>query len=166
MGAVGEPLGTGVPAHGFSRARQAQGDTGDHVVGPLCALRSRPCSTFSVARPGPLPLLATELYLGHTPPRRSLVVSSQWQISQDGHFNRTYAAALRKAGRFAFDTETTSLDPRMAQLVGMSFCWGASEAVYVPIAHESGGNCPGAIDVLAPILADPKIKKTGQNLGP
>jgi len=31
------------------------------------------------------------------PPRRSLVVHSQWQCSQDGHFNRTFAAAVRKA---------------------------------------------------------------------
>jgi len=30
-------------------------------------------------------------------PRRGLVVSSQLQVSQDGHFNRTFAAALRKA---------------------------------------------------------------------
>ena len=30
-------------------------------------------------------------------PRRGLVVPSQLEVSQDGHFNRTYAAALRKA---------------------------------------------------------------------
>ncbi len=77
---------------------------------------------------------------------------------------KALAASLRAAGRFAFDTETTSLDPHVAELVGMSFCWGSTDAVYVPIAHQAGGNCDGAVDVLAPILADPTIRKTGQNL--
>ena len=74
------------------------------------------------------------------------------------------AKALRKAGRFAFDTETTSLNAHDAQIVGMSFCWSSTDAVYVPIAHDPGPNCEGALDVLLPILADPKVKKTGQNL--
>ncbi len=73
-------------------------------------------------------------------------------------------ATLRKKGRFAFDTETTSLDPRKAQLVGMSFSWGPEDAVYVPVAHEDGNNCDGALDALVPLLTDPSIKKTGQNL--
>ena len=53
-----------------------------------------------------LPILAshnrTRILFAHKelptpPPRRGLVVASQWQVSQDGHFNRTYAAAVRKA---------------------------------------------------------------------
>jgi len=72
--------------------------------------------------------------------------------------------SLRGAGRFAFDTETTSLDPLVARLVGMSFCWGDDGAVYVPIGHVEGPNCPGALEALGPVLADPAIKKTGQNL--
>ncbi len=73
-------------------------------------------------------------------------------------------ASLRKAGRFAFDTETTSLDPLVAKLVGMSFSWGEGTSVYVPIAHVDGPNCPGATEALGPLLADPSIAKTGQNL--
>lgn len=71
---------------------------------------------------------------------------------------------LRAAGRFAFDTETTSLDALSAEIVGMSFCWDRRFAVYVPVAHEGGGNCPGALEALAPLLADPELRKTGQNL--
>jgi len=73
-------------------------------------------------------------------------------------------ADLRKAGRFAFDTETTSLDPREAQLVGMSFCWSNEAAVYVPIGHADGPNCPGALEAIGPVLADPTVHKIGQNL--
>ncbi len=53
-----------------------------------------------------LPVIAshnrTRLHFAHRDlpppaPRRGLVVQSQLEVSQDGHFNRTYAAALRKA---------------------------------------------------------------------
>jgi len=71
---------------------------------------------------------------------------------------------LKKAGRFAYDSETTSLDPLSAAFVGMSFCWDPGFGVYVPIAHTSGPNCPGALEALLPLLADPTLKKTGQNL--
>ncbi|MFT4977193.1 MAG: DNA polymerase-1, partial [Myxococcota bacterium] len=56
------------------------------------------------------------------------------------------------------------LEPMSAELVGMSYCCSDEVAYYVPIAHTAGGNCPGALDALLPILADPAIKKTGQNL--
>ena len=36
----------------------------------------------------------------------------------------------------AFDTETTSLDARVAKIVGFSFCFDEDEAYYVPIAHN------------------------------
>ncbi len=79
--------------------------------------------------------------------------------------------SLRAAGRFAYDCETTSLDTAKAELVGMSFCWSPEHAVYVPIAHrgpegdeDPNLNCPGALQALLPLLADPTLKKTGQNL--
>jgi DNA polymerase-1 len=72
-------------------------------------------------------------------------------------------AALRQAGRFAYDCETTHLDPQQAGLVGMSFCWGAGQAAYVPIAHEIGPNCAEWARLLT-LLADPTLGKTGQNL--
>ncbi|MDD2847392.1 MAG: DNA polymerase I [Desulfuromonadaceae bacterium] len=44
-------------------------------------------------------------------------------------------AALVQAGEFAFDLETTSLDPRLANIVGVSFAYRDHEAFYVPIGH-------------------------------
>src|SRR5690606_12876157 len=41
--------------------------------------------------------------------------------------------------RFAFDTETTSLDYRIAQIVGFSVSFDAQDAYYVPLAHDYEG---------------------------
>ncbi len=65
---------------------------------------------------------------------------------------------------FVVDTETTSEDPLRARLVGVGFAWGEAP-VYVPLAHNEGTNAPrDAFDrAIAPLLADPAVKKTGQN---
>ena len=38
---------------------------------------------------------------------------------------------------FSFDTETTSLDPMVAEIVGVSFSLEANKAVYIPINHKN-----------------------------
>lgn len=43
--------------------------------------------------------------------------------------------ALEKAAEFAFDLETTSLDPRDAEIVGLSFSFKDHEAYYIPVGH-------------------------------
>lgn len=76
---------------------------------------------------------------------------------------------LSKAELFAFDTETTSLDYMVADLVGVSFAIEAGEAAYVPCAHDYDG-APAQISrddllqALKPLLEDPKHTKLGQNL--
>jgi DNA polymerase-1 len=42
---------------------------------------------------------------------------------------------LEQAGEFAFDLETTSLDPRQAEIVGLSFSYRDHEAYYIPVGH-------------------------------
>ncbi len=42
---------------------------------------------------------------------------------------------LKQAGVFAFDLETTSLDPRIAEIVGLSFSFRDHEAYYIPVGH-------------------------------
>ena len=60
------------------------------------------------------------------------------ELEQDYRLVRTEAELdamleeMRAAGRFAVDTETTSIDPMRAELVGMSFCAHAGVAYYVP----------------------------------
>ena len=52
---------------------------------------------------------------------------------------------LEAAELIAFDTETTSLDPQQAQVVGVSFAVEAGEAAYVPLAHSYMG-VPAQLD--------------------
>ncbi|WP_175915625.1 MULTISPECIES: DNA polymerase I [unclassified Burkholderia] len=82
----------------------------------------------------------------------------------DAWFAKIDAAALT-----AFDTETTSLDPMTARLVGLSFSVEPGKAAYLPVAHR-GPDLPEQLpidDVLArlkPWLESADRKKVGQHL--
>jgi len=76
--------------------------------------------------------------------------------------------ALKKAGRFAFDTETTSLEAVRADLVGISFATQPRDGWYIPLGHRYLG-APDQLDrslvleKLRPLLADPQLAKIAQN---
>src|SRR5690606_10531309 len=81
---------------------------------------------------------------------------------------QAWIAALRAAGSFALDTETDSLDPMRARLVGLSFAAEPGRAAYLPLGHDYPG-APAqlergqALDLLRPLLADPAVRKLGQH---
>jgi DNA polymerase-1 len=78
---------------------------------------------------------------------------------------RLVAALSEARGWVAFDTETTGLDPRAADLVGISLALRAGEAFYLPLGHEEGPNLePDAVRrALAPFFASPDAKRVAQN---
>jgi DNA polymerase-1 len=67
----------------------------------------------------------------------------------------------------AWDTETTSLDPMAAALVGIGCAWGpgATEAAYIPVGHQQGEQLPLALVLaaLAPVLESDRYPKALQN---
>jgi len=76
---------------------------------------------------------------------------------------------LESAELVSVDTETTSLDPFVAELVGVSFSIEPGEAAYLPIAHRYAGvpeqlGLERAIALLKPWLEDGSKPKIGQNL--
>ena len=74
-------------------------------------------------------------------------------------------AELRAAGSFAFDTETTGLDPMRAKLVGLSFSTTPGQAWYVPVGHAKGEQLP-LEEVLAqvkPLMESPDLRKCAHN---
>ncbi len=71
-----------------------------------------------------------------------------------------------EVGEVAVDTETTSLDPHQADLVGISLCSKVGKACYIPVGHKSP-KClrkDAVIKKLKKVLEDPSIKKIGQNI--
>ena len=71
-----------------------------------------------------------------------------------------------EVGEVSVDTETSSLDPHQADLVGISLCSKIGKACYIPIGHNSSKciNKDIVIKKLKPLLEDPSIKKIGQNI--
>jgi len=69
-------------------------------------------------------------------------------------------------GEFAIDTETDSLDPHQANLVGISISNQIGKACYIPIHHTTGKNLneKKVLKILKPYLEDKSIKKIGQNI--
>ena len=69
-------------------------------------------------------------------------------------------------GEISIDTETTSLDPHTADLVGISLSNELGKACYIPIGHKNGKNLneKKVIQILKPFLEDISIKKIGQNI--
>ena len=70
--------------------------------------------------------------------------------------------ALDAASEWAFDTETTGLDPRHDRLVGMSFATAPGKAWYVPVP-EGREACRAFLARFAPLFADPFKVKIGHN---
>jgi DNA polymerase-1 len=79
-----------------------------------------------------------------------------------------WLAAIGAAELVSFDTETDSVDPMTARIVGLSFAVEPGRACYIPLAHRYPG-APEQLardDVLArlaPWFADPAHRKVGQN---
>ena len=103
---------------------------------------------------------------------------SKYEAVRDAQALKQWIARCRNAGRFAFDTETTSLDAMQAELVGFSLSTEPGAACYVPLGHVSGAEDlfgggglledqippKEALALLKPLLEDPSILKIGQNL--
>ncbi|MGB1110429.1 MAG: DNA polymerase, partial [Gammaproteobacteria bacterium] len=98
--------------------------------------------------------------------------STEYQTILEWSELEDWITRLKAAPLFAFDTETTSLDAREAQLVGLSFAIATDEgidAAYVPVAHDYMG-APDQLDrgkvleAMRPLLEDPAVSKVMQNL--
>lgn len=78
-----------------------------------------------------------------------------------------FLSVLRKQSCISIDTETTSVSPTQAELVGFSFAWKPGEAYYLPVRAPVGEprlQLDSVLTALRPILEDPAVSKIGQNL--
>ncbi|MDB5763381.1 MAG: polA [Herminiimonas sp.] len=80
-----------------------------------------------------------------------------------------WLATIDAAALTSVDTETTSLDPMQARLVGISLCCEPGIAAYIPVAHRYQ-DAPAqlsrdfVLSRLKPWLEDPAKPKVGQHL--
>ncbi|MFO1258129.1 MAG: DNA polymerase I [Gammaproteobacteria bacterium] len=77
--------------------------------------------------------------------------------------------AIKTAKRMAFDTETSSLDPFEANLVGIALGVEAGQSAYIPLGHRYVGvaqqlDSQKVLQKLEPLLNDLSIDLIGQNL--
>src|SRR5208282_1333249 len=108
-----------------------------------------------------------------------------YELVQDLAQLDRWIAEATSLGAVAVDTETTSLDASLAELVGVSLALEPGRACYIPLGHVAGGG-QGALDLggdakarpeapkqiplkaalarLKPLLEDESVLKIGQNI--
>jgi DNA polymerase-1 len=107
--------------------------------------------------------------LQHAYPAQADLSRKDYQAVMDADALAKLVSELQKVDLLALDTETTSTNPMLAELVGLSFAVKPHQAFYIPCRHHYLG-APEQLklnDVLAqlkPVLEDPHIKKVGQNI--
>ncbi len=95
------------------------------------------------------------------------------KIKYDTIFDETllnsWLKKVKEKSYLCVDTETNSLDPMQAKIVGISMAVTPGEAAYIPLAHDYPGTAKQlsldhTLSLLKPILEDEQIKKIGQNI--
>src|SRR5690606_31243593 len=86
-----------------------------------------------------------------------------YQTVQPGMGSKLFLQNLMKQTSVCFDTETTSLDPLEAQLVGIAFSWEAGKGFYLPFPEQKE-EAQKIIEQLRPFFEAENIEKVGQNL--
>src|SRR5690606_31129100 len=102
------------------------------------------------------------------PPDPALAAPGSYETIFDAARLAAWIAELRQAGCFALDTETDSLDPLRANLIGISFAAVSGRAAYLPLGHDYPGvpaqlDRGAALEALRPLLEDEQVRKIGQH---
>ena len=101
-------------------------------------------------------------------PVQANIVKDYQIVLTEAHL-KDWIEKIKAAELIAVDTETTSLDYMIADLVGISVAVEPGEAAYIPFGHDYLGvpeqlSRELVLAALKPLLEDPGIKKVGQNL--
>ncbi|AGF73900.1 DNA polymerase I [Bartonella australis AUST/NH1] len=107
----------------------------------------------------------------------SKITRDAYETILDEGVLKEWLSEAQEQGYFAFDTETTSLDPMQAELVGFSLALRPNKAAYIPLEHVEGRDdllgdgriaaqieTQKALALLKPILENQAVLKIGQNI--
>lgn len=109
-------------------------------------------------------------------PTPTVPPETSYTLIQTGEALKKWVDQLCTQKLFAFDTETTSLDAKAAQLVGVSLATAAGKACYIPVRYRPQTSLlddqrapdilpkPVVLAALKPVLENPDIKTIGHNL--
>jgi DNA polymerase-1 len=86
-----------------------------------------------------------------------------YQTVQPGMGQKLFLQNLMKQQSVCFDTETTSINPLEAELVGIAFSWEKGKGFYLPFPENREG-AQQLLEELRPFFEDESIQKIGQNL--
>jgi DNA polymerase-1 len=194
-GKVGENLRAGLPQLGLSRKlvtiRLDLGEAEGLTVSPQSLVLAEPdqealeayyrrfdfkrwLKSASVGVSGAAPVSqgdSSSGRSGRTEKSTAMQSASEEQaiLVTDRSLFESWLHKLEQATCFAFDTETTSLNPMQAKLVGISFALTDNEAIYVPVGHahtEAGEqlSLEWVLEKIRPVMENPRIAKIGHNL--
>jgi len=151
---------------------------------PKAAARAAPKEPeFAPPEPGVPPAAAVKPSAPDAPADLAKA-KHRYELVQDLVSLESWIAEATLLGEVAVDTETTSLDASLAELVGVSLALEPGRACYIPLGHVAGGQ--GALDLggdakarpeaprqiplkaalakLKPLLEDDSVLKIGQNI--
>ncbi|MCG8321061.1 MAG: DNA polymerase I [Cytophagales bacterium] len=99
------------------------------------------------------------------PPEKNNIytVIHDYHLIDTPALRKSLISYLKKQEEYCFDTETTSIEPVEAELVGIAFAYHPKEAYYVPVPEDQI-EAQKIVDEFREILEDKKILKIGQNL--
>ncbi|MEL7267994.1 MAG: DNA polymerase I [Bacteroidota bacterium] len=86
-----------------------------------------------------------------------------YQMIENGLGLKLFMDKLMAQPSVCFDTETTSINPLEAELVGVAFSWSAGKGYYVPVPEEQEA-AQTIVEQLRPFFESESIEKVGQNL--
>ncbi len=162
--------------HGALQAEHAQqhadgeggaGEVNDPLQLSMFDLSEVPTETVHKLRLPSAQAVSAPLFLEDTsqPQTNTMIVDSEEAL-------QVLIKSLYTAGSFAIDTETTSDEPRHAELVGISLSMAPREAYYIPVGHirtsedsEPDRQLPLSyvIEKLRPVLTDERVRKYMHN---
>ncbi len=109
---------------------------------------------------GKVPDLEEKLKISHNQSSSNKKAKHRYKLIDNQKKFFSFITRLEKQKIFAFDTETTGLNPWRSELVGISFSWQSGEAYYLPWSLVRDFS----LENLKKIFADEKVVKVGHNL--
>jgi DNA polymerase-1 len=128
-----------------------------------------PGNAAKYGAPGaPAPAMNSPEGAAGTQPGMPIIKGEYETVTTQEQFER-WLALIDQAALTSVDTETTSLDPMSAEMVGISLSVEAGKGAYIPLAHRYAGvpeqlNREEVLQRMKPWLENPDKPKLGQNL--